>query len=187
MAAGTPTTASLRALAGMLGCRASTSTSTNRGIPSLTGAIAESDVDVQTVVNALVEAVDVMPEETVTRGNTSVTTDIFSHQMAASTTETAWSLDIGSGVSAAYQITANVTAVSDDGIEFASYVIIYSVYWNGVTATQMAAPTAAVTEETSPASSAATMDVSGTTIRLRVGVTADWRFGGHLTVVKVAL
>ena len=183
---GTPTTASLRALAGMLGCRATTSTSTNRGIPSLTGAIAESDVDVQTVVNALVEAVDVMPEETVTRGNTSVTTDIFSHQMAASTTETAWSLDIGSGVSASYLITAHVCAVSDDGLDFANFVLEYAVYWNGSSALQLAAPTSVLSAETAPASSGATLDVSGTTIRLRVGPTQEWRYGGRVEITKVA-
>lgn len=176
----------LRSYLGALSSQKTTSTSTNRGLYSLTGGLTENDQAVEDVVNALVDVVDAMPEETVTRGYTSVTTDIFSHLMVASTTETAWSLDIGSGVAASYLITAHVSAVSDDFQDFANFVIEYAVYWNGTTVAQIAAPTAVMTAETAPAASAATLDVSGTTIRLRVGVTADWRFGGRIEITKVA-
>lgn len=180
------TTPTLRSYLGALSSQKTTSTSTNRGLYSLTGGLTENDQAVEDVVNALVDIVDAMPEETITRGKTSVTTDIFSYTLTASTTETAWSLDIGSGVSAVYQFFVHVAAVSDDGLDFSSYIITYSVYWNGTTVSQIAAAVVGPNDETSPASSAATMDVSGTTVRLRVGVTADWRFGGQIQITKVA-
>lgn len=176
----------LRSYLGALSSQKTTSTSTNRGLYSLTGGLTENDQAVEDVVNALVEVVDAMPEETITRGYTSITTDVFSYLMGPGTTETAWSLDIGSGVSASYLITAHVCAVSDDGLDFANFVLEYAVYWNGSSALQLAAPTSVLSAETAPASSGATLDVSGTTIRLRVGPTQEWRYGGRVEITKVA-
>lgn len=53
----------LRAYLGSIACRATTSTSTNRGLASLQGAATESDTDVQTVVNAIVTSLDAQGAE----------------------------------------------------------------------------------------------------------------------------
>lgn len=57
----------LRAFLGSIACTATTSTSTNRGLRSLEGALTKSDADVQSVVNALVAAIDALA------GNQSIT------------------------------------------------------------------------------------------------------------------
>ena len=99
-------------------------------------------------------------------------------------TETAWSLDIGSGASASYLFEFDVCAVSDDFVEHSAYKVIFAARWDGATVTQTAAAHAVITDETAPASSACTADISGTTIRLRVGTVADWRYGGTVRYTR---
>ena len=103
---------------------------------------------------------------------------IVNYVTATAGVETAWSLAIGSGVAATYMFEVHVTAVSDDSADASAYVIFYSVRWDGATLAQIAAPYVGPNDETTPALSSATMDVSGTSVRLRVGGTADWRYGG---------
>ena len=110
---------------------------------------------------------------------------IANYVTATGAVETAWSMDLGSGVSAAYLFDFDVTAVSDDGLDFATYKWFHSVSWDGSAVAQLAAPASVISVETSPASCSATSDVSGTTVRLRVGATADWRYGGTVRVTKM--
>lgn len=177
-----PTAASLRALVGLLGCSATTSTSTNRGLRSLQGAQAASDVDVQSVVNALVDALDAMP---VARGKASIEQDVISYTTLTAGTETAWSMDVGSGTAATYLFDFDICGVSDDMLDAAAYKVLLSVQWDGAAAAAIAAAHAPVSDETAPAVCACTADVSGTTVRLRVGGTADWRYGGSVRITKV--
>ncbi len=175
----------LRAFLGALTTRESAATTTNRGLSVLTGALAEGDVAVQAAINALNAIVDAMPEETVTRGRVSVTTDFVDYTVTAGATETAWSLDIGSGASASYLFEFDIAAVSDDGLDHSAYVVRFAVRWDGSAVSQTAAVSAEFTAETSGASSACTADISGTTVRLRVGPVADWRYGGTVRITKM--
>lgn len=175
----------LRAFLGALTTRESAATTTNRGLAVLTGALAEGDVAVQDAINALSTIVDAMPEETITRGKASVKTAFVDYAVVAAATETAWSMDLGAGVSAAYLFEFDISAVSDDGLDFSTYKWFHSVSWDGSTVAQLAAPASVISVESSPASSACTSDISGTTIRIRVGTTAEWRYGGTVRVTKM--
>lgn len=181
----TPVLPTLRAIVGQMMMRLSTATTTNRGLAVLTGALSDADVVVQNAINALSDAVDAMPEETVTRGKASLQTDFVDYTVTAGATETAWSLDIGSGVSASYLFEFDIVAVADDGLDHSAYVVRFAVRWDGSSVTQTAAVSAEFTAETSGASSACTADISGTTVRLRVGATADWRYGGTVRITKM--
>lgn len=180
-----PTIPTLRAIVGLLTTRATATTTTNRGLSVLTGALTEGDVAVQAAINALSAIVDAMPEETVTRGKASQQVAFIDYTVTAGATETAWSKDIGSGVSASYLFEFDIAAVSDDGLDHSAYVVRFAVRWDGSTVSQTAAVSAEFTAETSGASSACTADISGTTIRLRVGPVADWRYGGTVRITKM--
>ena len=181
----TPVLPTLRAIVGQMMMRLSTATTTNRGLAVLTGALSDADVVVQNAINALSDAVDAMPEETVTRGKASLQTAFVDYTVTAAATETAWSMDLGSGVSASYLFEFDIVATSDDGLDHSAYVVRFAVRWDGSSVTQTAAVSAEFTAETSGASSACTADISGTTIRLRVGPVADWRYGGTVRITKM--
>lgn len=182
----TPVLPTLRAIVGQMMMRLSTATTTNRGLAVLTGALSDADVVVQNAINALSDAVDAMPEETVTRGKASVKTAFVAYEVVVGgATETAWSMDLGSGVSASYLFEFDIVAVADDGLDHSAYVVRFAVRWDGSSVTQTAAVSAEFTAETSGASSACTADISGTTVRLRVGATADWRYGGTVRITKM--
>ena len=181
----TPVLPTLRAIVGQMMMRLSTATTTNRGLAVLTGALSDADVVVQNAINALSDAVDAMPEETVTRGKASLQTAFVDYTVTAAATETAWSMDLGSGVSASYLFEFDIVAVADDGLDHSAYVVRFAVRWDGSSVTQTAAVSAEFTAETSGASSACTADISGTTVRLRVGATADWRYGGTVRITKM--
>ena len=181
----TPVLPTLRAIVGQMMMRLSTATTTNRGLAVLTGALSDADVVVQNAINALSDAVDAMPEETVTRGKASLQTAFVDYTVTAAATETAWSMDLGSGVSASYLFEFDIVATSDDGLDHSAYVVRFAVRWDGSSVTQTAAVSAEFTAETSGASSACTADISGTTVRLRVGATADWRYGGTVRITKM--
>lgn len=181
----TPVLPTLRAIVGQMMMRLSTATTTNRGLAVLTGALSDADVVVQNAINALSDAVDAMPEETVTRGKASQQVAFIDYTVTAAATETAWSLDIGSGVSASYMFEFDIVATSDDGLDHSAYVVRFAVRWDGSSVTQTAAVSAEFTAETSGASSACTADISGTTVRLRVGATDGWRYGGTVRITKM--
>ncbi len=182
----TPVLPTLRAIVGQMMMRLSTATTTNRGLAVLTGALSDADVVVQNAINALSDAVDAMPEETVTRGKASVKTAFVDYEVVVGgATETAWSMDLGSGVSAAYIFEFDICAVSDDGLDHSTYKWFHSVQWDGSSVAQLAAPASVISVESSPASSSCTSDISSTTIRIRVNGTAEWRYGGTVRVTKM--
>lgn len=176
----------LRSIVGQMMMRRSSAPTTNRGLYTLLGALTNADLAVQGVINALVAAVESIGEETITRGKASLQTDFVDYTFyKAAATETAWSLDIGSGVAASYLFEFDIAAVSDDGLDHSAYVVRFAVRWDGSSVTQTAAVSAEFTAETDAAASACTADISGTTVRLRVGATADWRYGGVVRITKM--
>ncbi len=176
----------LRAFLGQLALVKTTAVSTYRSLFSLEGGLTQNDTDVSDVVNALVTAVDAIGAETVTRGKASVKTAFVDYEtLVGGATETAWSMDLGSGVSAAYIFDFDICAVSDDGLDFSTYKWFHSVSWDGSTVAQLAAPASVISVESAPASSACTSDISSNTIRIRVGTVAGWRYGGTVRITKM--
>ena len=180
----------LRAFLGQLALVKTTAVSTYRSLFSLEGGLTQNDTDVSDVVNALVTAVDPLPRgfaETAASayGTTKTGLDSVVHHVTTTAgVETAASWAIGSGPSAAYLFAFDVTAVSDDGLDFATYKFFHSVSWDGATLAELHAPDSLIAYETSAASCSCTSDISGTSVRLRVGAVAGWRYGASIRYTR---
>ena len=181
----TPTASlpSLRAFLGAIACRATTTTSANRGLRSLEGALTESDADVQSVVNALVTTVDALDLTVgVSTGQKASTRLVGTYEHDASTTGTETVVSYAySGASAYVDLyEVEVTCISDDGLDAFVGKYFRGVFWTGAALTECDASTSIYEQPTVGALAAGCafeIEISGANVRMRVTGTVDWKWG----------
>lgn len=171
---------SLRAFLGAIACRKTTTTSANRGLYSLEGALTESDGDVQSVVNALVTTVDALDLTVgVSSGQLATTRLVGTYEHQASTTGTETVVTYANSGATAYVdlYEVEVTMITDDGLDAFVGKYFRGVLWTGAALTECGSSTSIYEQPTTGAVTAAfEIEISGTSIRMRVTGTSDWRW-----------
>lgn len=170
----------LRAYLGSIACTATTSTSANRGLRSLEGALTESDTDVQNVVNALIDCVDALAVESAASTNglaTSQLVETIAHDAVSTGTEVAKTYTYSGATARVDLYEIEVTMITDDGLDAYVGRFVRAVNWSGTTLYAVGDSTAVFEIPSSGATSAAfEIYVTGATVQLKVTGSTDWKW-----------